>query len=552
MNKVLKFLIYVFISVGVLLGALFIYLYCVAIDHPPTPKNTTALQTKIEKVSDNFYKTGNNWLKKSKSGLWEMYVEGEAFERGVINGKLSATLINVQEEAFSEQINKLVPSEFYRHFLKYFIAWFNRDLDDNVSEEYKLEIYGVSQSASHKFDYIGSAYQRMLNYHAAHDIGHALQNLALVGCSSFATWNDKSADSILIVGRNFDFYVGDRFAQNKIVLFVNPDKGYQYMMITWGGMTGVVSGMNMEGLTVTLNAAKSDVPTGSATPVSLLAKEILQYAKNIDEAVQIASSRKTFVSESFLIASANDNKAVSIEITPDTLAVFESGQNEIICTNHYESKLLGNTKLNTEHRQQSASGYRFERMKELVDATQANTPSTTASILRNQLGLQNKFIGYGNEKAVNQLICHHSVIFEPQQKIVWVSTNSWQLGPYVAYRLTDIFAIKNHITNVEIIDTALTIPADTFLLTQEYNKFIDFRKIKNQLSEDKNVDVEKLIALNPEYYDAYILAADYYYKKGNFPDALNLYEKALTKEIANNSEKNHAIEMINNCRNKIN
>ena len=71
-------------------------------------------------------------------------------------------------------------------FLKYFIAWFNRDLDKNVTEEYKLEIFGESQSASPEFDYIGSPYQRLMNYHAAHDIGHALQNMALVGCSSFA------------------------------------------------------------------------------------------------------------------------------------------------------------------------------------------------------------------------------------------------------------------------------------------------------------------------------------------------------------------------------
>ena len=103
------------------------------------------------------------------------------------------------------------------------------------------------------------------------------------------------------------------------------------MTVTWGGFIGAVSGMNEKGLAVTINAAKTKIPYASATPVSLVTREILQYAKNISEAVAIAKKRKMFVSESFLVASAEDNKAVVIEKTPDNLDVYDPHKNFIVC-----------------------------------------------------------------------------------------------------------------------------------------------------------------------------------------------------------------------------
>ncbi len=217
-----------------------VYLYAVAIMEPPQPADTACLQWQRDTLGVHCFTLGKNWLRRSDSGLWELYVEGPPFERGVVNGKLTRELVIRQEDAFNEQINLMVPSGAYRHFLKYFIGWFNRHLDENVADEYREEIYGVSQSASDQYQYIGSNYQRLMNYHAAHDIGHALQNMALVGCTSFGAWNGRTADSSLLIGRNFDFFVGDKFAEDKIVAFIRPDKGYKFAMITWGGFTGVV------------------------------------------------------------------------------------------------------------------------------------------------------------------------------------------------------------------------------------------------------------------------------------------------------------------------
>jgi len=528
-------------------------IYMVQLLKIPDPKitNRDILEQQRIESSKGFYTLNKNWLRKSKSGLYELYVEGNPFEMGVINGKLTQELVIRQEDHFSGQINKMVPSSFNRQYLKYFIAWFNRNLDKNISEEYRKEIFGISVFASEKYKYLGSNYQRILNYHAAHDIGHALQNLALVGCTSFGTWGERSADSTMIIGRNFDFYLGDKFAEDKIVAFYNPQNGYKFMTVTWGGFIGAVSGMNKEGLSVTINAAKSDYPLGSATPVSLVAREILQYAKNINEAVAIAQKRNMFVSESILIASAKDNKAVIIEKTPDTLDVFDPNNKFIVCTNHFQGQLLAGTKKNKEQINESASSYRYERLMQLLNANGKNTVEKTINILRDRKGLNNAEIGEGNEKAINQLIAHHSIVFEPQKGIVWVSTSPWQLGQFVAYDLNKIFSMDGMKQDVEISEASLTIPADTFLLTTAYSNFEKFRKFKQCILNGEVINPDSMVAVNPNFYQTYILAGDYLYERKEHKNALYFYKLALTKVIATLKEEEYIMKQIKKSKEKL-
>ena len=527
--------------------------YVVSVSHidPPKIANEGPLNLQRKQLDANCYVIGNNWFRKSKSGLYELDVEGDPFERGVIYGKLTTELVKRQEDNFTDQIKRLVPSNIYRHVLRYFIGFFNRNLAKNIPEEYKDEIYGISFSASDDYGYIGSKYERLLNYHAAHDIGHALQSIALVGCTSFATWNDRSADSTLIVGRNFDFYVGDKFAEDKIVAFYHPTAGYRFMMVTWAGFTGVVSGMNENGLTVTINADKTTWPTGAnATPVSLVAREILQYAKNIDEAWAIAKKRKMFVSESFLIGSAIDNRAVVMEKTPDSMDVYAPNDNFITCTNHFQGKELSQLPSNKKWFDESASAYRSERLNELLKEKGPNTVQKTVDILRDRGGLHGQNIGMGNEKAVNQLIAHHSIVFEPQKRLVWVSAAPWQLGEYVCYDLNKIFAMKGLQHNTEVCDSALNIAPDDFLNTKEYEQFVNFRILKQAIADGKIVDVTRLIADNPEFYVAYELAGNYELKHGNKVQAKQYYETALTKVIATKPEEDKIRSQIAKCDKK--
>lgn len=550
-RRVLKIVSVLIGVLVVLLVILFLYVRSASQIAPPTPPvDIAAIDTIVTEPDSGLYRIGSNWFRKSESGLYELYVEGAPYERGVVAGKLTEDLVRYQEEVFTRQIDQLVPSRAYLNVLKYFIGYFNRDLPNHVPEEFLLEIYGISKAASSDFDYIAPAYHRILNYHAAHDIGHALQNMSLVGCTAFATWDGASADSSLIIGRNFDFYVGDDFARDKIVAFYRPDDGHKFMMVTFGGMTGVLSGMNDQGLTVTINAAKSEIPSSAAMPVSLVAREILQYASTISEAYAIAEKRKMFVAESFLIGSARDGRAALIEKSPTGIELFESGSSTIVSTNHFQGERLGNTELNQEHMRTSASPYRYERVEELLARNGPNSVGATVSLLRDQRGLNDKNIGLGNEKLVNQLVAHHGIVFQPEKGLVWVSTAPWQLGKFVCYDINKVFATDLQ-RNEEIYERGKTVEADSFLLKPEYREYLKFGKFRFPFNPRGDVNPDSIVKWNPDSYHAYMLAGDRCFEDGDYAKAAAMYEAGLSKEVATVQEREHMESNLLRCKEEL-
>jgi len=509
-------------------------------------------------VDSTFFTLDNNWLRKNNKGLWEMYVEGNPLEIGVYEGKMSKELIYNQEESFSNQIKQMIPSEGYLQFLKYFIGWFNRDIEKHIIEPYKKEIYGVSLSTSNDFNFVADNYQRMLNYHGAHDIGHALKDLALVGCTSFVA-NQNRNDSTMVVGRNFDFYINDDFAKDKVIAFVSPDKGYDFAYITWASFIGVVSGMNTEGITVTINAAKSDIPTEAKTPISILAREILQFSSNLEEAISIAKKRDIFVSESILIASAKDDKSVIIEKSPSEMGLFYKEGSQLVSSNHFQSETFKNNLNNIENIAQSASFYRQQRCEQLLERVGDSISVVDVSnILRDTKGINNVEIGFGNEKAMNQLISHHSVIFLPKQLKIWVSTAPYQLGEYLCYNLNTIF----NMNNIPSKDTTLylqnlSIAEDTLLNSKEYSDFRVYKKLKKIIAKsiksnvrlvDEKIIINKFILSNKKYFYSYEVSGNYFRNFGDLQLSKKYYEKALTLEISNKWEELRIqanIDMIN-------
>jgi hypothetical protein len=410
---------------------------------------------------------GKSWMTR-RDGIWQMYLEGDPFLIGYTCARLTNGVMKDFEDDFIGVMKEKIPSAVLRRLLREYIVIRMRHLPDFVAEENKLEILGISRGFTDHHPEIGPIYDRLLDYHAAHDVSHFILDLlpssvAWNGCTAFAAWGAQTANGHLLAGRNFDFDGGEDFDKDKIVIFFKPEKGYGFLSVAWPGMMGVVSGMNEKHLYVTINAGSSRDNRDVGTPSCFVARQVLQYASSIDEAVSMIGQSQMFVSDSFLIADGKTGKAVVVEKSPRRMGVRQASGNWLVCANHYFTPVLAQDPKNLSYMKNSSTLNRQRRMEELVAAAAGRmSVFNAAKMLRDRGGDQENAGGGFDPKAINPLIATHSVIGDVTEGILWVSQGPHQLGAYVPFGVERF----GEPTGQPLI------PADPFLLDGRYKQYL--------------------------------------------------------------------------------
>ncbi len=430
---------------------------------PPLPPEATMFKPTVEQRGERLY-AGKNWYGK-REGLPVLYLTGTPYEMGYANGLLTQKLIHRQEDSILALLNRVAPQRWLQFLLKAVVLFKNRDLPENVISEHQLEVLGLSRGCPDTHPDLGPYYHRLLNYHAAQDISYMMMNSPLIrrGCTAFGAWGDETQDRHLITGRNFDWEADPVFDQDRLLVYCEPSEGIAFVSLAWAGMVGSVSGMNREGVSITINGAPSDLPKGMATPTCLVAREVLQYAHNLDEALKILERRKIFVSSLFLVGSRKDGAFVVVEKTPERMSVrVERTEPYIVCANHYLTPELESTELNTRFKRIDTTVSRYDRMKELLEQEKGLTPAMAAAILRDRELPKGRFVGNGHRSSLNPLIATHAVIMDLSDGVFWAAAPPHQLGKFVAFSMQ----------NVETILPEKAIPEDDLLANGGYARYL--------------------------------------------------------------------------------
>jgi isopenicillin-N N-acyltransferase-like protein len=504
---------------------------------PPIPANASILALKTNQLDGKLW-LGQSWVGR-RDGLLTVYLKGPPFDLGYASGVLLQPQIHTLENEFIKMVHGYVPNQWTLNVLKWYVIYRNRHLTDYIPADYRMEIFGSTVGCPDAHPEIGPYYNRLLNYHAAHDVSYMMIDNPLVsraGCTSFGAWGPATSNGHLITGRNFDWEAAEVFSHDRVVIMCEPDQGIPFISLAWAGMAGVVSGMNRAGISVTVNGAPSKLPRVSATPVAIVARDILQKAHTLTETMDILRGAKVFVSTLWLIGSKTDGKFIVVEKTPDTTQVREAQGDWIVCANHFETPGLRDDFRNQQHLAEATSLSRKTRMTELIQGAHAKIDVAHAvDFLRDRNLPDGVFAGNGNRGALNALIATHATVMDLTDGIFWAASPPNQLGKFVAFDVNDFSHELNE----------MTIPADAMLDSGEFERARQARQflaeaqraLKNKDAQTALSLADKADSLNPGFYQTAALRGRALLALGKPDEAQRAFSAALAAKPAFLNEK---------------
>jgi isopenicillin-N N-acyltransferase like protein len=379
-----------------------------------------------------------------RAGVREAYLEGTPEQLGERHAHLLGDRMNADEAALWGSFEHFVPLSFLRTLIMDISRVRYRHIDDNVPEARRRELASAASAMqpdpnAHRMP----TYERVVFLHSVYDISLSFEHSPLIGCSAFALGPKMTKDGHVYVGRAFDMEIGDVFDTDKVVYFVRENGRIPYASVAWPGLTGVLTGMNLEGVTILVNGARAGEPRTTGLPVVFSLRETLQSAHDTDEAVEVLSRQDVMVSHIVFVADAKGKFAV-VERAPGHPASVRrdfADPERVAVTNHFEGALKDDPK-NVAVREHTTTLARRARLDEMLGALAPASvdPTSAVGMLRDHSCAKGEACQLGDRRTIDAIIATHGVIADATDRVLWVGKGPHLSGAFVKFDLKATFA----------------------------------------------------------------------------------------------------------------
>lgn len=375
-------------------------------------------------------RVGNSYLAR-RAKLWVMQLAGDPVDLGYQHARLASPLMADGDARMLDLFATMVPSRALRAVVSAIVRARYRNLDQGFPADRRAEIYGQSAGYADPYTFVFPTYQRLVYLHSLYDIALAFEHSPLLACTAFVAAGAATTDGHTIVGRNFDFDVDPWFDDDKIVAIVSPTGKIPYVSVGWPGMTGIVTGMNAEGIWINVNGGRAGELDSAGMPVVFTTRAVLEGARSLDEAIAIIEHDAPMASHILLVADGKTGESAVIERAPGRALGVVRDPTATVLANHYRTAPLKDDPKDARIRDLTTTLARDARMRELVERGRGRIdPATAAAMLRDRSGVGDTTVPLGNRNALDAIVTTHSVVADLTERVLWVSEGPHTLGRY--------------------------------------------------------------------------------------------------------------------------
>jgi len=242
----------------------------------------------------------------------------------------------------------------------------------------------------------------------------------LFHCSGFAVFGQATVGGRIYHGRILDYLRGVGLEPNAVVIVQQPDVGYPWVNVSYGGFVGSVTAMNARHISIGEMGGRGE-GQWDGTPMAQLVRDVMEKADTLDEAVAIMRRAPRTCEYYYVIADGKNRDAVGIAATPTRFEVVRAGEAHPQLPHAIDDAVV------------LSAGDRYEKLVQRVQSGFGRIDAEAARRLMDRPVAMNSNI--------------HSVLFAPDTLDFWVanadSRNVASHCRYTPYNLAELLANRS-------------------------------------------------------------------------------------------------------------
>ncbi len=242
-------------------------------------------------------------------GTWVLHLKGSPYEMGFQHGALAREQVHKAMARVDELLQKAKDEVGLPRFAAEFLLGAEYRLClPYIPERYQREMEGLADGAGVDLNIL----RGML----------VISELTERYCSAFAVFGKATGNDKLYHGRNLDWVIDAGLQDDAALILYDPDGYVPFASAGYFGMTGVLSGMNMQGISISQIGAVNTDGSFTGTPLMVMLRRILEEAKDVDTATGIVANAKRCVGYNYVIADGKAKTARACETCAHHCAIF--------------------------------------------------------------------------------------------------------------------------------------------------------------------------------------------------------------------------------------